>query len=42
MVDDSPVGFLPAFLDIDWYGDGSVRRPGLWRPDIATDAQGRG
>ncbi|MEU9475654.1 GNAT family N-acetyltransferase [Streptomyces sp. NPDC048191] len=37
-----PVGFLMAFLDIDWYGDGSVRRSGLWRLNIAADAQGRG
>ncbi len=29
--EDRPVGFLMAFLDIDWYGDGSVRRSGLWR-----------
>ncbi|MEU2712428.1 GNAT family N-acetyltransferase [Streptomyces sp. NPDC007205] len=40
--DDRPVGFLMAFLDIDWYGDGSVRRSGLWRLNIAADAQGRG
>ncbi|MGW7817332.1 GNAT family N-acetyltransferase [Streptomyces puniciscabiei] len=37
-----PVGFLMAFLDIDWHGDGSVRRSGLWRLNIAADAQGRG
>ncbi|MER8057070.1 MULTISPECIES: GNAT family N-acetyltransferase [unclassified Streptomyces] len=37
-----PVGFLMAFLDIDWYGDGSVRRSGLWRLNIAADEQGRG
>ncbi|MER6025205.1 GNAT family N-acetyltransferase [Streptomyces sp. NPDC001851] len=40
--DDRPVGFLMAFLDIDWYGDGGVRRSGLWRLNIAADAQGRG
>ncbi|WP_330259137.1 GNAT family N-acetyltransferase [Streptomyces murinus] len=37
-----PVGFLMAFLDIDWYGDGSVRRSGLWRLNIAAGEQGRG
>ncbi|MGW3202720.1 GNAT family N-acetyltransferase [Streptomyces sp. NPDC001135] len=40
--DDRPVGFLMAFLGIDWYGDGSARRSGLWRLNIAEDAQGRG
>jgi diamine N-acetyltransferase len=39
---DRPVGFLMAFLDIDWYGDGSVRRSGLWRLNIAAAEQGRG
>ena len=39
---DRPVGFLMAFLDIDWYGDGSVRRSGLWRLNIAAEEQGRG
>ncbi|MFJ8655195.1 GNAT family N-acetyltransferase [Streptomyces rochei] len=39
---DRPVGFLMAFFDIDWYGDGSVRRSGLWRLNIAADEQGRG
>ncbi|CAK7287678.1 GNAT family N-acetyltransferase [Streptomyces sp. RM1] len=37
-----PVGFLMAFLGIDWYGDGSVRRSGLWRLNIAAEEQGRG
>ncbi|MGW2417778.1 GNAT family N-acetyltransferase [Streptomyces sp. NPDC001709] len=39
---DRPVGFLMAFLGIDWHGDGSVHRSGLWRLNIAADAQGRG
>ncbi|MFF3466264.1 GNAT family N-acetyltransferase [Streptomyces sp. NPDC002619] len=39
---DRPVGFLMAFLDIDWLGDGTVRRSGLWRLNIADEAQGRG
>lgn len=39
---DRPVGFLMAFLDIDWHGDGSVRRSGLWRLNIAAREQGRG
>ncbi|MQY38117.1 hypothetical protein SRB17_61250 [Streptomyces sp. RB17] len=39
---DRPVGFLMAFLDIDWRGDGSVRRSGLWRLNIAAEEQGRG
>ncbi|MEU6457779.1 GNAT family N-acetyltransferase [Streptomyces sp. NPDC047065] len=39
---DRPVGFLMAFLDIDWYGDGSVLRSGLWRLNIAAGEQGRG
>ncbi|GLF93396.1 GNAT family N-acetyltransferase [Streptomyces yaizuensis] len=37
------VGFLMAFLDIDWGGDGSGDlRSGLWRLNIAADEQGRG
>ncbi|MBD9727916.1 GNAT family N-acetyltransferase [Streptomyces caniscabiei] len=38
------VGFLMAFLDIDWKGDGSGTdiRSGLWRLNIAADEQGRG
>jgi diamine N-acetyltransferase len=39
---DRPVAFLMAFLDIDWYEDGSVRRSGLWRLNIAAGEQGRG
>lgn len=39
---DRPVGFLMAFLDIDWHEDGSVRRSGLWRLNIAAGEQGRG
>ena len=41
---DRPVGFLMAFLDIDWKGDGSGTdiRSGLWRLNIAADEQGRG
>ncbi|NUP39832.1 MAG: GNAT family N-acetyltransferase [Streptomyces sp.] len=39
---DRPVGFLMAFLDIDWHGDGTVHRSGLWRLNIAAAEQGRG
>jgi diamine N-acetyltransferase len=40
---DRTVGFLMAFLDIDWRADGgSVVRSGLWRLNIAADAQGQG
>jgi len=40
---DRTVGFLMAFLDIDWRADGgTVRRSGLWRLNIAADAQGQG
>ncbi|MGW0612702.1 GNAT family N-acetyltransferase [Streptomyces sp. NPDC002788] len=39
---DRPVGFLMAFLDSDWYEDGSVLRSGLWRLNIAAGEQGRG
>ncbi|MET9972703.1 GNAT family N-acetyltransferase, partial [Streptomyces sp. NPDC006356] len=28
---DRPVGFLMAFFDIDWRGDGTLFRSGLWR-----------
>ncbi|MDR3082788.1 MAG: GNAT family N-acetyltransferase [Streptomyces sp.] len=43
IVDDGrPVGFLMAFLDIDWRGDGTVFRSGLWRLNIAADEQSRG
>ncbi|MFD7885572.1 GNAT family N-acetyltransferase [Streptomyces bauhiniae] len=40
---DEVVGFLMAFLDIDWRGDGgSVRRSGLWRLNIDAARQGKG
>ena len=41
---DRAVGFLMAFLDIDWKGDGSGTdiRSGLWRLNIAAGEQGRG
>ncbi|MFD5160570.1 GNAT family N-acetyltransferase [Streptomyces hawaiiensis] len=39
---DRPVGFLMAFLDIDWYENGTVHRSGLWRLNIAAGEQGRG
>jgi diamine N-acetyltransferase len=41
---DRPVGFLMAFLDIDFAGDGTGTdlRSGLWRLNIAADQQGRG
>ncbi|MGW1667777.1 GNAT family N-acetyltransferase [Streptomyces sp. NPDC002324] len=41
---DRVVGFLMAFLDIDWKGDGSGTdvRSGLWRLNIAAEEQGRG
>ncbi|MFE3684075.1 GNAT family N-acetyltransferase [Streptomyces sp. NPDC059095] len=41
---DRPVGFLMAFLDIDWRGDGTGTdiRSGLWRLNIADGEQGRG
>ncbi|MEU6403184.1 GNAT family N-acetyltransferase [Streptomyces sp. NPDC046985] len=44
IVDDGrPVGFLMAFLDIDWRQDGgSVLRSGLWRLNIAAGEQRRG
>lgn len=43
IVDDGrPVGFLMAFLDIDWREDGTLFRSGLWRLNIAADEQGRG
>ena len=37
-----PVGFLMAFLDIDWNRDGTDFRSGLWRLNIAAEEQGRG
>ncbi|MER5650000.1 GNAT family N-acetyltransferase [Streptosporangium sp. NPDC002524] len=39
---DRPVGFLMAFLDIDWNGEGADFRSGLWRLNVSADAQGRG
>lgn len=39
---DRPVGFLMAFLDIDWHQDGTESRSGLWRLNIAAEEQGRG
>ncbi|GAA4914080.1 GNAT family N-acetyltransferase [Streptomyces coeruleoprunus] len=41
---DRAVGFLMAFLDIDFAGDGTGRdiRSGLWRLNIAAEEQGRG
>ncbi|MBB1254059.1 GNAT family N-acetyltransferase [Streptomyces sp. OF3] len=39
---DRAVGFLMAFLDIDWRGDGTDFRSGLWRLNIAAGEQGRG
>ncbi|MER5639977.1 GNAT family N-acetyltransferase [Kitasatospora sp. NPDC002227] len=41
---DRVVGFLMAFLDIDFAADGAAPdlRSGLWRLNIAADAQGRG
>ncbi|MGQ4489347.1 GNAT family N-acetyltransferase [Streptomyces sp. 372A] len=41
---DRLVGFLMAFLDMDFAGDGTGRdiRSGLWRLNIAAGEQGRG
>ncbi len=41
---DRPVGFLMAFLGIDFAGDGKGTdiRSGLWRLNIAAGEQGRG
>lgn len=41
---DRVVGFLMAFLDIDFAGDGTGKdiRSGLWRLNIAAGEQGRG
>ncbi|UBU14126.1 GNAT family N-acetyltransferase [Nonomuraea gerenzanensis] len=36
------VGFLMAFIDIDWNGKGVDFRSGLWRLNVVPDAQGRG
>ncbi|MEU2438996.1 GNAT family N-acetyltransferase [Streptomyces rubradiris] len=40
--DGRAVGFVMAFFDIDWHGDGSLYRSGLWRLNIAAGEQGRG
>ncbi|MFC6539705.1 GNAT family N-acetyltransferase [Nonomuraea salmonea] len=39
---DEAVGFFMAFIDIDWNGKGVDFRSGLWRLNVAADAQGRG
>ncbi|SHN74170.1 GNAT family N-acetyltransferase [Cryptosporangium aurantiacum] len=41
---DRLVGFVMAFLDLPWdpADDPDDRRSGLWRLNIAADAQGRG
>ncbi|MEU2511918.1 GNAT family N-acetyltransferase [Streptomyces syringium] len=41
---ERPVGFLMAFFDIDFAGDGKGAdiRSGLWRLNIAAGEQGRG
>ncbi|MEV4224876.1 MULTISPECIES: GNAT family N-acetyltransferase [Nonomuraea] len=39
---DQPVGFLMAFIDIDWDGKGVDFRSGLWRLNVVPEAQGRG
>ncbi|WP_316774158.1 GNAT family N-acetyltransferase [Streptomyces sasae] len=36
------VGFLMAFLDIDWRADGTLFRSGLWRLNIDAGEQGKG
>jgi diamine N-acetyltransferase len=39
---DRLVGFLMAFLDIPWGSSPDDLRSGLWRLNIAADAQGNG
>ena len=41
---DKPVGFLMGFLDIPWGPDDDTDdiRSGIWRLNIAADAQGKG
>ncbi|MEV5743051.1 GNAT family N-acetyltransferase [Microbispora rosea] len=39
---DRPVGFLMAFIDIDWDGKGVDFRSGLWRLNVTAEAQGQG
>src|SRR4051794_39478670 len=38
---DDLVGFVMAFLDVEWPGSGDLRS-GLWRLTIAADRQARG
>lgn len=40
--DDRVVGFVMAFLDIDWRDDGTDVRSGLWRLTVAAEEQGKG
>ncbi|MGW0795460.1 GNAT family N-acetyltransferase [Streptomyces sp. NPDC002692] len=40
--DGEAVGFLMGFFDIDWTGEGTDFRSGLWRLNIADGQQGRG
>lgn len=39
---EQAVGFLMAFIDIDWDGRGIDFRSGLWRLNVTPEAQGRG
>ncbi|MDI1461208.1 GNAT family N-acetyltransferase [Catellatospora sp. KI3] len=39
---DRLVGFVMAFFDIKWNDDPADLRSGLWRLNIAADAQGHG
>lgn len=39
---DRLVGFLMAFLDLRWHDDPDDVRSGLWRLNIAADAQAKG
>lgn len=39
---DRAVGFLMAFLNVDWDGKGVDFRSGLWRLNVVPEAQGRG
>jgi diamine N-acetyltransferase len=39
---DRAVGFCMAFFEIDWTGDGTDLRSGLWRLNIAAGEQSRG
>ncbi|NUT09978.1 MAG: GNAT family N-acetyltransferase [Nonomuraea sp.] len=40
--DDKAVGFLMAFVEIDWNGKGVDFRSGLWRLNVTPEAQGKG